>query len=226
MDPTSLSRLLGVRCSRLFGVSRPGAGLAGVLVLSFFSAACVWMLLRAEFLAIALCCRVGRVVLFPVVVMMLASTSARCASASGTSVAAVGGVFTLSRWRGGSCPGAHRRAGTPAAALQLGNTSCSLEVTPATSTRCRSPRWRSSRSSPRSRCARARNDSKRTTLEQIRRRMATACGCLDDAEDAHRDVGSDAAAPGDREEVPAPGRSRAGPTPSDVGRRTLRRGPR
>ena len=99
------------------------------LVLAFFSAACVWMLLRAEFLAIALVLvYVGAVmVLFLFVVMMLDvdADSLRAGFWKHFPVAAlVGVVIALEMARGADARLPPRRcaAADPAAALKLGNT--------------------------------------------------------------------------------------------------------
>jgi NADH:ubiquinone oxidoreductase subunit 6 (subunit J) len=78
------------------------------LVLAFFSAACVWLLLRAEFLAIALfLVYVGAVmVLFLFVVMML-DVDVACAPASGAISRSLqsSASSSPSRWRPCCCPG-------------------------------------------------------------------------------------------------------------------------
>ncbi len=98
------------------------------LVLAFFSAACIWMLLRAEFLAIALVLvYVGAVmVLFLFVVMMLDVDvgSLRVGFWKHFPVAALVGVVIALEMAAVLYPGFHVIDPPPssAAALQLGNT--------------------------------------------------------------------------------------------------------
>jgi NADH-quinone oxidoreductase subunit J len=98
------------------------------LVLAFFSAACVWILLRAEFLAIALVLvYVGAVmVLFLFVVMMLDVDvgSLRAGFWRHFPVAAIVGVVIALEMAAVLLPGFRLTdaPATPAAALKLGNT--------------------------------------------------------------------------------------------------------
>jgi Ca2+/Na+ antiporter len=129
------------------------------LVLAFFSASCVWMLLRAEFLAITLVLvYVGAVmVLFLFVVMMLDINTDQFREGFWKHFPLAGDGGRGHRARDGlradaRLPAQHRRRRPTPSARQLGNTGCwASRSTPTTCTRCRSPRcccwWPSSRPS-------------------------------------------------------------------------------
>jgi NADH-quinone oxidoreductase subunit J len=150
------------------------------LVLAFGNAACVWLLLHAEFLAIALVLvYVGAVmVLFLFVVMMLDLNSDRfregfwkhlpLAGLVGA-VIALEMAFVLIR-------GFDVRSAAMAGAAGMGNTQAAWRGDPLPA-RCRLPRWLLVASSRRSADAAATQDSRYTAsgLEGTQGRSATSC---------------------------------------------------